>query len=118
MNNKLDTPQVIADHVNAVNERNSKAFLDTFSPTAVITDEGQQIQGVAAISDWNDVKNIGAEITLKPTNVVQRGGKTILTAEVDGSFDKTGLPDPLLMDLHFTLEADLIDTLSYHLTGE
>lgn len=28
---------------------------------------------------------------------------TIVTAKVDGDFDKTGLPDPLLLDFHFTV---------------
>ena len=118
MNNKLEMPKVIADHINAVNERNSKAFLDTFSATAVVSDEGHEYQGAAAIGEWNTKKNIGAEIDLDPITVSECDGKTILTAKVDGHFDKTGLPDPLLMELHFTVEHDLIDSLSYHLVGE
>jgi hypothetical protein len=35
--------------------------------------------------------------------VTERQGRTIVTLEVDGTFDRTGLPDPLVMDHDFKL---------------
>jgi len=32
-----------------------------------------------------------------------RDGQTIVTVNIDGTFDRTGLPDPLLMDHCFTV---------------
>ena len=58
---------------------------------------------------------MGADITLSPVGAVERGGKTILTAEVDGIFDRTGLPDPFLMDLYFTIDENLITALNQKL---
>jgi hypothetical protein len=45
-------------------------------------------------------------------------GKTIVTLRVDGDFDKTGLPDPLLLDFHFTLDTNKIGALDIRLPGE
>ena len=118
MNNELHMQPPIADFVKAVNEHNNKAFLAVFAENAVITDEGNEYQGIAAIKEWNAEKNIGANITLSPTEITERNGKTVLTAEVDGNFDKTGLPDPFLMDLYFTHDENLISALEYRLAGK
>lgn len=118
MNNKLPIPKPIADFVKAIDERDTGAFLGVFTENAVITDEGHQYHGINAIKAWSDEKNIGAEITLTPVEAVERGGKTILTVEVNGSFDKTGLPDPFLMDLYFTVDRSSITALEYRLAGE
>lgn len=118
MNNELRIPQTIAGFVKATNEHNSETFLAFFAENAVITDEGHEYRGIAAIKEWNDEKNIGANITLRPTQITERNGETILTAEVDGDFDKTGLPDPFLMDLYFILNGNRIAALNYRLAGE
>ena len=118
MNEELHITKPIADFIKAINEHNTDAFLAVFTEEAVITDEGHEYRGIAAIKEWNDEKNIGAKITLSPVETTDRDGKTILTTKVDGNFDKTGLPDPFLMDLYFTLDENLITALKYRLTGE
>ena len=37
--------------------------------------------------------------------------QTIVTAKVDGDFDKTGLPYPFLLDFHFTVVNEKITKL-------
>jgi len=118
MNNELHIKKTIGDFVTAVNEHNSNAFLSVFTESAVITDEGHEYQGISAIKKWNAEKNIGANITLSPIEITARNGKTILTAGVDGNFDKTGLPDPFVMDLYFTHDENLISALEYRLAGK
>ncbi len=118
MNNELGIKNPISDFVEAVNQRNTDDFLSAFSENAVISDEGHQYQGIRAIKEWNAEKNIGAEITLRPVEVTERNGRTILTAEVDGNFDKTGLADPFLMDLYFAIDKNLITALEYRLAGK
>jgi hypothetical protein len=118
MNKELQISKPIADFVEAIKEHDADAFLALFADNAVITDEGNEYQGIAAIREWNDEKNTGAEIILTPVATTDRNGKTILTVEVDGNFDKTRLPDPFLMDLYFTLDENLITTLEYRLAGE
>jgi hypothetical protein len=118
MNNELHIKKPISDFVKAINEHNTDGFLALFTDNAVITDEGNEYQGIATIKEWNAEKNIGANITLNPIGITERNGKTILTAEVDGNFDKTGLPDPFLMDLYFTRDENLISALEYRLAGK
>jgi hypothetical protein len=118
MNDGLPITRPIADFVRAVNEGDTGAFLAVFTENAIITDEGHQYHGITAIKEWSDDKNIGAEISLSPVAAVERGGNTILTVKVDGNFDKTGLPDPFLMDLYFTIDKNLIAALEYRLAGE
>ncbi len=38
-------------------------------------------------------------------------GDYIVSAEVDGEYDKTGLPDPLVLTFYFSLETDKITRL-------
>jgi len=47
-------------------------------------------------------------VTMKVVKVVEHFGDTIVTADVDGDFDKTGLPGPLALAFHFTVRADKI----------
>ena len=49
---------------------------------------------------------------------VERDGQTIVTAKIDGTFDRTGLPDPLLMEHCFTVTGDKIATLTCRLAVE
>jgi hypothetical protein len=49
--------------------------------------------------------------------VVNSGDKAIVTVRVDGDFDKTGLPDPFLMDFHFIIDIR-IAALNIRLVGE
>jgi hypothetical protein len=40
--------------------------------------------------------------------VINLYGSFIVTANVDGNYDKRGLPDPLVLAFHFTARHDLI----------
>jgi hypothetical protein len=49
---------------------------------------------------------------------MQMGEETIVTTKVDGSYDKTYIPDPLFLDHHFTVCDNKIDTLMIQMAGE
>jgi hypothetical protein len=118
MSKELQISQSIAAFIEATNAHNTDEFLATLTDNAVITDEGQKYRGMAAIKSWSDEKYIGAKVTLEIVEVVNRNGKAIVTVKVDGNFDKTGLPDPFVMDLHFVVNGEKITALSFHLVGE
>lgn len=117
MSNNLNLNGPIATYVDAVNQQNTEDLLSAFSESAIVTDEGRKYQGIPSIKEWNAEKQFGANITLRPVEVTEQDGKTILTAEVDGNFDKTGLPSPLFMDLCFTLDSSMISGLEFRLTN-
>ena len=45
-------------------------------------------------------------------DVVERDGQTVVKVKVDGTFDKTGLPEALLLNDYFTLKSDKIAAFS------
>jgi SnoaL-like protein len=118
MSKELQMPQSITAFIKATNAHKSDEFLATLTEGAVITDEGQEYRGIAAIKKWSDEKYIGARVTLDAVDLMNGDGKTIVTLRVDGDFDKTGLPDPLLLDFHFTLDTKKISALDIRLPGE
>ena len=118
MSKELQIPHSIAAFIKTSNAHNSDEFLDTLTEGAVITDEGQEYRGIAAIKKWSDEKYIGARVTLDAVDLINVDGKSIVTLKVDGDFDKTGLPDPFLMDFHFTLDTNKISALDIRLPGE
>jgi hypothetical protein len=42
------------------------------------------------------------------TNVINHHSNFIVTANVDGNYDKRGLPDPQVLAFYFTAQSDLI----------
>ena len=118
MNNNLLIPESIRSAVKAANDHNTNSFLSNFVETAVLTDEAQEYHGIEAIRKWSDEKLIGANVTFVITDIKSSGDQTVVTAEVDGDFDKTGLPDPFVMALHFVTVGSKIKHLSFRLPEE
>ena len=118
MSRERQLPQAIAAFIEATNAHHSEELLATLTDDAVITDEGQAYQGIAAIKEWSDEKYIGAKVKLDVVDLVDSNNKTIVTVIVDGNFDKSGLPDPFLMDFHFTVDRNKIVALTIRLAGQ
>jgi hypothetical protein len=53
----------------------------------------------------------GDKVTMKVVKVVEHFGDVIVTANVDGDYDKTGLPGPLVLAFHFVVRAGKIARL-------
>ena len=116
--NKETMPQPIATFIRTVNERDPGAFLSCFSNDAVVSDIGREFRGAAAIKEWAKSEIFDVNVTLDVVNVASRDGQIVVTVKVDGTFDKTGLPDPLLLNHHFKLDGGKIAAFSSHLAGE
>lgn len=101
----------LAAYIKATNGHNSDAFLACFTDDALVTDIGRDFRGAAAIKEWSDREIIGANVNLEVTAAIEGDGATIVTTKVDGDFDKTNLPDPLLLDHHITVNGDKISRL-------
>jgi hypothetical protein len=117
MNNEITMPQPIAMFVRAINDHDADAFLSTFTNDAVVTDVAREFRGAAAIKEWSDREIFDANVTLDVIDVADRDGQTVITVKVDGTFDRTGLPDPLLLDQRFTLDGGRIAAFSSQLAS-
>jgi len=80
----------------------------TFADDALVNDQLLDYWGKTAIRDWAERDIIGEKLTIAVTKIVRHYGNFIVTAEVDGNFDKRGLPDPLILAFYFTPHNDTI----------
>jgi hypothetical protein len=88
-----------------------------FTEAAVVNDVGREFRGNAAIKDWSDREIFGAQVTLDVINVAEHAGETVVTTKVDGNFDRTGLPDPVIINHHIKAENGKIAALTCRLAG-
>jgi ketosteroid isomerase-like protein len=99
----LPLPAPVASFVAAVNAFDSDAILQVFADDALVNDIRREFVGKPAIRRWVDREITGPKVTLAVMNVREHYGDVIVTGQIDGEFDKTGLPDPLVMTFYFTL---------------
>jgi len=106
-----DVPTLIADFVAAVNDSNESALVQMFARDALVNDQLRDFWGRRAIEAWIRDEVVGERLRLTVLMVVKHFGDFVMTAHVDGDFDKTGLPDPMALNLYFTLHQGLIARL-------
>ena len=71
----------------------------------------REFSGLSAIRAWLDREIIGDNVTMTVTATRQRHGLVIIDAVMDGNYDKSGLPDPLVLTYYFALADDHIGQL-------
>jgi hypothetical protein len=105
-------PKSIETYFHAINIYDSGLFSECFTEDAVVEDEGKEYHGLATIKEWIEESNNKLQVKTEVNNVVEQNDKIVVTAKIDGNFDKTGFPDPLLLDFHFTIKEDKIAGLT------
>jgi hypothetical protein len=109
MSTKL--PRPVAAYIQATNDHDSTTFLASFTEDALVNDIQREFWGKAEIAKWAEREIFGAKVTMEVVRAVDHYGDLIVTAKLDGDYDKTGLPDPLLLTFYFTLRGDKITKL-------
>ena len=104
-------PPVIAAYVKASNEADSNAFLGVFTDDALVNDIQREFWGGVAIGKWAEREIFGAHVTMEVMHANDHYGDVIVNAKLDGTYDKTGLPDPLILTFYFTVREDKITML-------
>src|ERR1700743_1764560 len=95
-------PEPVAAFVSAVNARDVGAVVDSFADRALVNDELQEHWGRRAITEWASLRIVGLSPSMHVRRVVHNGDHTVVAGNVDGSFDKRGLPDPLVVTFYFS----------------
>jgi SnoaL-like domain len=110
----LDSPAlntVLAEHVAAVNAFDEDAIVATFAEDAVVNDARREFWGIEAIRRWVARELVGDRVTMAVTEVIEHHGEVIVRARYDGDFDKTNLPDELILTNYFTVRDGKIVSL-------
>jgi len=102
---------VLAEHIAAVNAFDEDAIVATFAEDALVNDAHREFCGTAAIRRWVARELVGDRVTVAVTEVLDHRGDTIVRGRYDGDFDKTNLPDELILTNYFTVRDGKIVTL-------
>jgi hypothetical protein len=101
-------PPLVAAYVEATNNFDLERLLDTFAEDALVNDQLRDYWGKSAIREWAKREIMDERLTMSVTKVINHYGNSILTANVDGNYDKRGLPEPLVLAFYFSMQGGLI----------
>ena len=103
---------VVAEHIRAINDFDADAIVATFADDAYVNDAHREIVGIDAIRRWVTREMTGDKVTLDVQEVIDHYGDVIVRAAYDGEYDKTSLPDPLIMSNYFSVRDGRIVSLA------
>ena len=104
-------PDVIVAHIAAHNRPDSDAFIETFAADALLNDAQREFVGHDAIRAWADKEIFGDHVTMEVQKAFLNHSDIVVHAKVDGDFDKSKLPDPVILSYYFSLDAGKITRL-------
>jgi ketosteroid isomerase-like protein len=99
----LSLPPVVAAYLDGVNAFDVDAIMACFAEDAYVNDARREINGIDAIRRWVEKEMVGDHVTMDPIEVVDHHGDTIVRSRYDGTYDKTNLPDELIMSDYFSV---------------
>jgi hypothetical protein len=104
-------PRAVADHIAAHNRPDPDLLMATLAPDALVNDARREFLGHAAIRAWADKEIFGDHVTMDVQSAYEHHGDIIVRARIEGDFDKTNLPDPVILTYYFSLRDNLITQL-------
>ncbi|QAY67539.1 nuclear transport factor 2 family protein [Paenibacillus protaetiae] len=97
----IKIPESVAIYFNAVNDNDPETFLAAFDEHAFVVDMKRKFVGKNAISSWSKSEIFEPKVQFAIIDAREQDDNFIVTVSIDGEFDKTNLPDPLLMNHRF-----------------
>ena len=79
--------------------RETQPLIEEFAPDAIVPDEGQTYDGLAAIKNWMASTKKKYGHTVAPLELVERGGQSVLKARLTGNFPGS----PITVNFSFVL---------------
>jgi len=111
MTDTITLAPALAKFIAAVNAFDEDAILATFADDALVNDVRREFWGTEAIRRWVAKEIVGDRVTIAVTEVLDNHGDTIVRGRYDGDYDKTNLPDELILTNYFTVRDGKIVTL-------
>jgi limonene-1,2-epoxide hydrolase len=107
-----ELPPVVAEHIAAVNAFDTDRIVNTFASDAYVNDNRREIWGAEAIRKFMDKEIVADHVTMEVREVIDHYGDIIVRARWDGTYDKTGLPDELVVTSYFAVRDGKITSLT------
>jgi ketosteroid isomerase-like protein len=104
----ITLPAPVQGYIAASNAIDGDALIECFADDAFVNDARREFWGKAAIRAWLDREVVGDKVTMDVTATSAHYGDVAVDAVMDGDYDKTGLPSPLVLTHYFTLRDDRI----------
>jgi len=104
----MNLHKVVASLVEAQNNHDSQAYVECFTETAIVHDEGKTHKGKSAIRQWIEDADRKYQAALKPLTYEETEAEHLLTAEVSGNFPGS----PAILQFHLRFEDGLICSLN------
>jgi hypothetical protein len=105
-------PPIVAEHIEAVNAFDTDRIVNTFAHDAYVNDNSREIWGVDAIWKFMSKEFVGDHVTMEVREVIDHYGDIIVRAKYDGTYDKTNLPEELVMTSYFAIRDGKIASLT------
>ena len=83
----------------------------TFADDALVNDAHREFWGTEAIRRWVAKEIVGDKVTIDVTEVIGHYGETIVRGRYDGTYDKTNLPQELILTNYFSIRDGKIVSL-------
>jgi hypothetical protein len=107
-----ELPAVVAEHLAAVNAFDTDRIVATFAADAYVNDNRREIWGTDAIRAFVAKEFVGDHVTMEVREVIDHYGDIIVRARYDGTYDKSNLPDELVMTSYFGVREGKITNLT------
>ena len=104
-------PSVAQRYIDAVNAFDIDSVMTTFAPNALVNDNHREYADPDSIRAWVAAEIVGDRVTMEATEAIDRSGIIVLRARYDGDYDKTNLPDELILTNYIVIHDDLITAL-------
>jgi hypothetical protein len=105
-------PAIVTEHFAAVNAFDTEGIVATFAPNAYVNDNRREIWGTDAIRKFMAKEIVGDNVTMEVREIVDHYGDIIVRAKWDGTYDKTNLPDELIVTSYFSIRDGKIVSLA------
>jgi hypothetical protein len=102
---------VVARHIAAINSHDVEAVTSTFAPDAYVNDNRREFVGVEAIRRWIAKEIVGDSVTIDVREALDNHGDVIVRGAYDGTFDRTNLPEEIVLTNYFSVREDKIVSL-------
>ena len=104
----MELSKLVTQFVDTQNTYDSEAYMECFTETAIVHDEGKTHTGKEEIRKWIEDANDRYRSVMKPLRYDDLGSNGVLTAEVSGTFPGS----PIVLKFNLGLKDGLIDSLN------